>query len=546
MARTNTPAHLIEVLLTDRRVPWLIALVYVAASLVMIRTDYVLNDEGLFTYMSADYTRHAFAATFFFQKAKPVLCLLYLLPVWAGLSWFLIAHTLVAAAAIPMIASIARALDIRLANLAAIILAFSPVYFFGGAAGVANTDGVAAILLFLYLLTVHRQFFAAGAVLGLLPWVRHEMALFCVVAVLFGLVSERRPTLLLGALLFPVIYWLTGANYHHDLMWLIHYPPSGVEPPGPTAHNPSMPLFHMTATLSNALPYFAAVSPVIVLMFLVRRRNVTTLEWTLFGYSAAWLAMVTFFPFWQLGNFAFAPRYMLPILPATALLASRTASQWWDGDRPGVRWLIFLVVVLATLGLAHVFPNNMTLAVMLAVVSALLGAALTWRPAGAVTVVAALAFAAPVMGLPSLLSRRDLAGYLPGVERWLTTHRSEIQGPVYTNIILLGPHMRHEKSLNGLDLRYLMGIEHVSDLLSQGNKENGQIDAARRVLKEAGVPGAHCEWTDELSPATMPAGALFVFRPHDERIWLALPKEIWEPHLKVVTQEGVNIYRFVP
>src|SRR5205814_9903068 len=60
------------------------------------------------------------------------------------------------------------------------LLLVSPVLLYGSAAGLSNVDGVLGISLFLYLLLARRSEWAAGVVLGCLPWVRHELAVFSV------------------------------------------------------------------------------------------------------------------------------------------------------------------------------------------------------------------------------------------------------------------------------------------------------------------------------------------------------------------------------
>src|SRR4051812_48672650 len=135
------PRPILERVLSDRRVPWILSAIYFALGLIFIKTDYTLNDEGLYTFMSSDQTRHAFAPVFFFQKAKPVLSLLYMLPVSLGLTSFFVAHIVVAALTIPLASETARALKLGLPNFPAFIVACSPIFLFCGPAGLANSDG---------------------------------------------------------------------------------------------------------------------------------------------------------------------------------------------------------------------------------------------------------------------------------------------------------------------------------------------------------------------------------------------------------------------
>src|SRR5262249_8426951 len=151
-------------LLTDPAVVPLLTALYVAIGVAFVLSDYTLNNEGLLTHYWASWLRQEFAAVLFFQRTKPVLCLLYA-PASAGGPWAaVVAHTVVAATTIPMTAAIGRALGLGLPNFPALAVALSPVYFFGGPAGVSNVDAVTGITLVVYLLCMRRLPFAAGVV----------------------------------------------------------------------------------------------------------------------------------------------------------------------------------------------------------------------------------------------------------------------------------------------------------------------------------------------------------------------------------------------
>src|SRR5207248_3168175 len=124
------------------------------------------------------------------------LCALYLPRSAAGVHWTLVAHVVVAALSLPMLAAIARALGYRLPNLPALAIALSPLYFYGGPAGLSNTDGAVGICLTLYLLCARRRPVVAGVEAGLLPWVRSELAIFSAVLALHGLLVRRDRALL--------------------------------------------------------------------------------------------------------------------------------------------------------------------------------------------------------------------------------------------------------------------------------------------------------------------------------------------------------------
>ena len=95
----------------------------------------------------------------------------------------------------------------------------------------------------------------------------------------------------------------------------------------------------------------------------------------------------------------------------------------------------------------------------------------------------------------------------------------------------------------GLTGGYVGG--RLLDLRGLGPVRTLVLVDGKRAFSEAGVPGASCLWTGDLTPARIPPHSLFVFRPGDERIKLTLPWETWSPHLQLVTEQGARIFRFV-
>src|SRR5260221_445575 len=164
--------HLAERLATDRRVALGLGALYAIVGFIRCADPATLHDEGLLTYGFARAMDQDLIATLFFQKARPVLSLLYAPVALAGLTVFLVVHVVVAAAAIPLVAATARVFGIRNANLAALVVACSPVFLWCGPMGLSNSDGAAGLALVVYLLAARRAPFVAGAVLGGLPWIR--------------------------------------------------------------------------------------------------------------------------------------------------------------------------------------------------------------------------------------------------------------------------------------------------------------------------------------------------------------------------------------
>src|ERR1043165_1394287 len=122
----NIPAKRVRRMLAEfRPASALIPLImagYVIAGLTLVLTDYTLNDEGILTYYWGSWARQAFIPVFFFQRVRPVLAALYLPVSGGGVHVTLIAHVVMAALAIPMIAAVARALGQRSANLPALVV----------------------------------------------------------------------------------------------------------------------------------------------------------------------------------------------------------------------------------------------------------------------------------------------------------------------------------------------------------------------------------------------------------------------------------------
>jgi hypothetical protein len=545
MSLSDRAAGALDFLLTDRRVPWVLAAGFFALGSVFAVTDYTLNDEGLFTFMSADQTRYAFNAIFFFQKSKPVLSLLYWLPVLGGLTPFFVAHTLVAALAIPMAAATARAMKILTPNVPAFILAFSPLYLFGAPAGLANTDGVAGVVVALWLLLALQRPFLAGVVLGTLPWMRSELALFCAMLVLPLSIGQRNGRLLLGTAVFPVVYWLWGTTYHHDLLWILHYPPSTVQPPPVMAHNPLMPIFHRKATVSNVLPFLLAVSPAVPLFFVLRRTGMALVEIVLVVHASVWIVLATVLPAFEIANFGFVPRYILPILPAVALLGGRAVGEWWQSGRAGLRWIFFAALYGASLGFTYVHSQENRAVWMLALAGGVTAWALRTRRTVVVSATLLGILAGPY-ALPTQVSRQELAEYLPATERWLREHPSDITGPLFTNSMLLGPYLSRHASDLRLDIRYLMPVDSIAEAYSLVNPNSRQKEEGLAALYKSGLPGAKIVWSEGLKPTDLPPGSLFLFRPHDDRIQLTLPTKIWESHLQSIAQAGCQIFRLAP
>lgn len=508
--------------LTDPRVIGFLTLAYVAFGLIFVRTGYTLHDEGLLTHYWASWARQDFVPVFFFQKVKPVLAALYAPFSAGGVRATMVAHVIVASTSIPMIASTARALGHRLPNLPAVILALSPIFFFGGSAGLSNIDGLVGVLLVFYLLSAWRRPVLAGMVTGLLPWVRFELAVFSFVIGLYAVVWKRDRALLLGLVIFPLLYGLLGALYHHDLLWIAHFPPSA-------PYDPSNPIWQFEKIgpqyfLEPAL----ALSPAAALVVALHMSRLRRIERVALVYGLAATATVQILPIFKIGNFGAAPRYSIHVLPALALLLSRAVEPWWDGERLPPGRLFVVLAVAAWMATRQADPR---VVVGLLVAYGALGTVAWLRPGAlAVMLVAVLSAAGPILPVRFEVGRAITASYLDPVVGWLESHPEEADVPIYTNSQLLAPFLE-SRGWPTQRIFFLTGVDMTHEALLV-NPNNDQLERIGRLAKSDLYGRAVL---GPFSPADVPDGSLFALRM-DSRLGLLLPESIWGPHLEVLTQ----------
>lgn len=507
-------------LLEDRRVAWALMLAYVAAGLYFIYTDRALNDEGLLTHYWADWARRALLPTVFFQKSKPVLCVLYLPFTVGGVRATLVAHLLAASLVVPLLRATSVALGLSAPNLAPFIAALSPLYFIGGAAGISNVDAVLAISLVVYLLATRRNDWLVGLVIGTIPWVRHELALFSGLLFLRALFVARSHRQALGAMVFPLAYAAAGALYQRDLLWMVHFPPQ----------TPSMPGNPIWAYVSAGAAFASLVSvtPVIGLALTARPREMRPLEREMLLYALTWLTLCTVLPLWRIANFGFVPRYSLPVLPLLALLAARAVERW---RRPDLRLEALDLAapgLLLALWLAAACEEPAVAVPVLLGQAAALALASRRRFAPAALAVLALCGLGLLLPIREQVASGQLAPYLAGMVGWIEGHRAEIRGPVYTNSPLLGPHLERPLHRVDVDVRFMIGVDQHHDLALMTNAANGQRETLLGLMTtdlygHGVAPGV-------LNPASLPDGTLFMLR-RDRRITLLMPSRTWARHL---------------
>jgi hypothetical protein len=513
-------------LLTDRRALAVMTLAYVIAGFVMLHYDYALNDEGLIIHYTGTWARLDLPAVFYLQKAKPVLSVLYALPSLGGVLITMMAHLLVSAAALPCIAGFARHLGYQFPNLPALALGFSPIFFLGGAAGIANNDAIVGTALVLWLLG-RGQPLTSGLVLGCLPWVRAEMIPLVGILWLHGLFIERNPRFLIGTMAFPLAYALSGAAYHRDLLWLIHYPPS-------SPFNPNNPMWWgLPIGPEYFLAFVPAVTPVMGLAAMVRLSRLSPLERTLFVYLVVMTLVLEIFPIFKIGNFGGSPRYLSQLLPVFALLAARAVEipreSFWARLAQGTLAVVLTAwAVTRIAGSVHVVPVMTLFGLTIACIC------LGGRHAAAIAATV-LIMAGPLLVPGSKVARQDLAAYLDPMEQWLHTHRDTLQGPIYTNSQLLEAFTQLHGGLPSLDIRYLIGFDQLEGTLDLSNPYNGQRESIRRLCARSFYGRGLV--ASELRPEDLTPGTLFAIRV-DKRTDITLPPEIWASRLEILHEEG--------
>jgi hypothetical protein len=493
---------------------------FIVAGVVLVLTDYTINDEGMLTYYWASWLRRDFVPMLYFQKSKPVLCALYApVTVW-GPRVTLIAHVLVAATAIAMLAAVARSLTFRLPNLPAFVLAVSPLYFFGSAAGLSNVDGVVGIVLVLYLLCVRRWPMAAGLVLGMLPWVRFELAVFCAVMALYALATRGQRSLLLTMAVFPLVYAATGALYHSDILWFVHFPPAA-------PFDPADPLY-VTPTQLLGFRYLleptAALTPAAALAAALPLGRLQRIERAVLLYAVLVVLIMNILPVLHIGNFGTSPRYMLHLLPALALLIGRALEPLWEDARPSPGML--LVAAAAAAWVATRQMDSRATFILIAVYA--LVWAVAWLRAGrfAVIAVVGLLLAGPFMPL-----RTDVGPprYLAPMLAWLQSHPERWGDPIYTNAQLLAQYL--ERRLPGVDVHYMLGEDMAYETKFLINAGNGQLE---RIGKLSAAEFYGRQILPPFLPESFPSNALFVLRVDQHRLNQLLPPENWSERLEVI------------
>jgi hypothetical protein len=512
----------------------LVAAVYLVASLVAVSDSRTAHDEGLLMYGFSRGLSLSFAPVFFWQKCKPALALFYLPVARLGFGAYLVAHVLVAAAAVAAVGEVARALGHRRPWIASLVLALSPVFTWSSLVGISNSDGVAFAVLSLYLLVVHRRPALAGLVLGLLPWVRYESTIFAGLVVLYGLFALRSPRFLSGLCAWPIAYLGAGAVYHRDPLWFLHYLPgiSGMMPGNEVWEGGFASHGFVTLVATYSL-----ISAALGLCVLLRPMRLHPLERVLglsaFAYLALFalthVAPLNIGPAFVIG---FSARYAALAVPSVALLVGRVVDAVEDAPAPALRDTLCTAALVAAGWLAKARGADSVFLWAGAAAGVVVGSLRLGAPAFALAAVSALTALGPLASREALERECRVREDLPArTTDWLEAHQAEITGTIYTNSQLLQLYLSRSGRLQGRAVKFIVAPDHSFEMETLTNHANGQREAIFSTIPAALFGSV--AFRDEMKPELVAAGSLFVLED-DERTKLVLPPATWEPRLRTV------------
>jgi len=97
--------------LKDKRIPWVLMMLYCLLGWSAVWSGHFLHDEGKLAWLFAAGTWHDFPAFIFFQKSRPFISFFFAPIAALGFPFYLGAHVFISSLAIPLIATISRKLD---------------------------------------------------------------------------------------------------------------------------------------------------------------------------------------------------------------------------------------------------------------------------------------------------------------------------------------------------------------------------------------------------------------------------------------------------
>jgi hypothetical protein len=493
------------------RGPLIAAAAFLVTCLAFIALVPLADDEGQLSYMSARMMLTAPMATLFFQKLRPFMTAVYAPIVAGGESYYLVAHSAVAALGVWLAGKLAARVG-GVGWLASVAIAANPIYFLASVSGQSNTDGITALLGGAFMLAQERTAVRVlgGMLLGATPWIRYET--FPAVAI-FGLylLVRRDWRAVAGYTVWPVVYLGAGAVYHHEALWFLHFSPTFIEPPDVMAADFPVPGDSQgsAAALSDVLVTASAACATWPLSMTVRLREVSSTGRVLVASLLLLVPLMFGLPFTGFMTFELQARYQMVVLPAMAVAASVAILRPTRLSRAMV--LLAGVLLLATAAATSFASGWELLTAPLLIGSAMLLRTQRQRCIAAVVGLAAYAVLLPVSGARSGRFLNPLIGAeTQAFLRWFADHRSSIkQHVVYTTHPQIG--MMAQRL--GQPVRFIVPRDMVYELTLMVNHENGQSEQIIRAISPELYGGAL--WPCEVPDVTFEPGDVIVYRGED-------------------------------
>jgi hypothetical protein len=506
-----------DLLARHRAVPWALAALFAIAGLLAVRANTFLNNEGILTWIFAGEVSEWPLDGLFFLKLRPPLSFFYAPVAVLGLTPFLCLHTLIAATAIPLLASLARRFGHRSPNLPALLLALSPLFVGAAPAGVQNGDALLALLAVTWLLNARRPT-AAGVLLTWIVLSRIEVAFFGVALAAYALATPGARRFVVAAAALATVYVLAGAVYHGDLLWPLHYPAF------PTANPAVLPeaRAHYGGDLKDLVAVVLALTPAIPIGLWASWRAAPRLEVVVSVAAIAYVVAIRVLPLADLVYVDASPRYVLPALPYLCLVVGRGVEHWGGGWRATVWRCLALVGVGAALGVPLLggtsrdltwFDGSMGVLLFVAVAACVATALLAMvRRRAAVALLIAVAVFIGWIVLPTThLFLGGQARMLDESMAWILAQRLPPDGVVVTDHHLLGVWMADYAPAAHTDVRHLITPEMAYDR-NLANPATRQAEIMFHPSRFAYAP-----WIDLADVAKLPGEVLVVMREDIQR-----------------------------
>lgn len=512
--------------------PAVVAVAFALAAGWLALADVFADDEGHLSYIGAALMRRVPLDALFFQKLHPAASALYLPFVGWGWHAFLVWHVALAAAAVYMLGATARSLG-GSGLVASLMVATSPLYFMGAAAGLSNTTGIffLALACFVYRRKSRRAALLAGIVAALGLWSRYEQAPYFAGLLAYAVLVRRDWRFAFAFFATIGLYVGLGALYHESLLWLVERPPALVQEIGPSTLEA---MGFGPENVREMLVRLMLLTPLYLAPLLLPpwRTQPVALRWI---GALLLLSAGAQFVLPLLGgyfNYDHTARYFLVHLPALALLTS------WAVVHLPVRKRARVGVGILVAGLAcalYAGPGPWALLALVAFAVPLLLAPRT-RPQALAVVALVVIFQV----VPGTLYARSQTASVPNeaVSRLVERVRQEPSThAVYTNA-----HQVERLLASAGDrrpVRFLPGYDIMLELAALMSPKQAErvLDALRPLLYgEALWP---CEF-----PRPAEQGALLLLRLSDQRAEQVYDFDAWTRGARLLESvEGTSLWR---